>query len=175
MTLTTAQQVRLRIQDQTRAADVVFYGDGTAVRFGLEQTNISSGTAYVGLGNPPTAWSATGCTFNTTGWVEFSAIFSANTPFRATYTHSVFSEDEIGHFTAVGGNVVGAALEACRTLMFDSLKRARWMSPDGSQYDDTQAMNYIQKLEWALKNELEESAIAGGSIHSWALEQENYD
>ncbi len=172
--LTTADQIRLRIQDQAKPADTTLHGDGTAVRFGFDHANITSGTAYVGLGNPPTAWSATGCTFDSTGFVEFSAIHSANSAFRIVYVHSVFSDDEIGHFTAVGGSVPGAALEACRTLMFDSLKRARWMAADGSQYDDTMAMNFIGKLESTLRKELEESAIAGGAIYSWAEQQEHY-
>lgn len=174
MALDTARQVRLRIQDIPQPADRVLYGDGTAVRFPLEHRNLTSGTAYVGIGSPPTAWSATGgVTFNVSGFVQFTNIISANTAFRVEYVHSVFSDEEIGHFTAVGGSVAGAALEACRALMFDGLKRARWMSPDGTQYDDTQANQALRNLESALKYEVEQEVFGYGAVHSWTVEQEN--
>ena len=47
MTLTTAEQVRLRIQDKPIVFDSTFYGDGTATTFALGVTNVTSATAFV--------------------------------------------------------------------------------------------------------------------------------
>lgn len=172
MTLTTAQQVRLRLADAPLLADVTRYGDGTATVFTLAHTNLTSGTAYVPLG--ATAWTATGATFNASGTVAFSGVISANSAFRVTYVHSTFSDDEIGHFTAVGGTVAGAALEAVGTLMFDAVKRARWSSPDGTSFDDTAAMSHLQALYDRLRVEQGEAAVGSGSLDSWSVEQEHY-
>jgi hypothetical protein len=176
MALTTAQAVRLRVQDLPTVANETYYGDGTAVLFLLPHRNITSGTAYVPIGK--TAWTATGASFDASGYVTFSGIIPANSAFRVQYVHSNFSDDEIGHFTAVGGTVNGAALEAVQTLMFDSLKRARWMSPDGTQHDDTQAQSMLSRMYTQLKAAVDETdaeaAAAGGEMQSWALEQENY-
>ncbi len=172
MPLSTAQQVRSRIQDYPKYADYTRYGDGTASRFTLEHTNLVTPTAYVAPGG--TAWSATGCTFNSAAipaYVDFSATIPRDTAVRVSYQWTVFSDDEIGHFTAVGVNVAGAALEAIRALRFDGLKRARWMSPDGGQFDDTNAISELGRIESALKVELEENAIVGGSIYSWSETQ----
>jgi hypothetical protein len=171
MVLTTAQQVRLKIQDIPTLVDATYVGDGSASAFLLPHRNITSGSAFVmGAGT----WTSTGATFNASGMVSFSGTISANTAFRTTYVQSVFSDDEIGHFTAVGGSVNGAALEAVHSLMFDSLKRARWMAPDGSQYDDTMAIQQLRDLYSALKTELVGEAIAAGSIQSWSLSQGDY-
>lgn len=172
MALTTAQQVRLRIQDQPLRADDTYYGNGTADSFSLPHANLTSGTAYVPVGG--TAWSATGCTFDQTGFVQFSSVIAADSAFRVVYVHSVFSEAEIGHYTAVGGSVAGAALEAVRALMFDGLKRARWMGSDGSQYDDTQAMRLLNDLHSALQTEVAQAQISQGGFQNWSLEQEGY-
>lgn len=171
MALTTAQAVRLKIQDIPTLVDATYVGDGSASAFLLPHRNITSGSAFVmGAGT----WTSTGATFNASGIVSFSGTISANSAFRVTYVHSTFSDEEIGHFTAVGGNVNGAALEAVLTLMFDSTKRARWMAPDGTQYDDTQAMNALRDLHSALKTELASDAIAAGSMPSWSLNQGSY-
>lgn len=176
MALTTAQQVRLRIQDQARIADVQRFADGSASAYNLEHRNIVNGTAFVVVsagGTPPTGWSATGCTFNASGYATFSSVPSANSALRFRYEHSVFSEDEIGHFTAVGGDINGASLEAVQTLMFDGLKRSKWASPDGSEYDDTAAMKLLNDLYATLKQEQLQAAVADGAINSWALTQED--
>ena len=123
---------------------------------------------------PTTGWSATAATFNASGIVSFSGTISANTAFRTTYVQSVFSDEEIGHFTAVGGNVNGAALEAVHALMFDSTKRSRWMAPDGSQYDDTMAMQALRDIHSALKTELIGDAIVEGVMQGWSLNQGDY-
>lgn len=172
--LTTAQQVRLRIQDRARRAEEVRYGDGLESAFKLAQgapfSTVHSATAFV---RTPTAWSATGAAFDAEqGLVTFSGVVSANTAWKATYLWSVFSDDEIGHFTAVGGSVPGAALEAVRALMFDSLKRAKWAAPDGTEYDDTAAMKQLLEMEDRLKEETRESPEGG--IESWSEQQAWY-
>lgn len=167
--------VRHRIQDPIRYADVTRQGDGTATRHMLEHTNVQNGTAYVPIGG--TAWSATGATFNgasNPAYAEFSTVISAFSAYRLVYNYSVFSDDEIGYFTAVGGNVAGAALAAVRALGFDALKRARWMSPDGAQFDDSMAQNYLIRLASALRQEIEEQQVFGGDLQSWSDLQGEY-
>ena len=166
MALTTAQQVRLRIQDLPVVADVTRTFDGSASAFQLEHGNLTSGTAFV-----PAAglWSAlTGVTFNVSGYVTFTAVQSANSAWRTRYVHSVFSDEEIGHFTAVGGNVAGAALQAVESLLFDGLKRAKWAAPDGTQYDDTAALDNLWKMHSALNEEEMESETDAVGFESWA-------
>lgn len=174
MTLTTAEQVRLRIQDIPQRRDLVMYGDGLrsayAVTNGNAQvTNLVSATAFIAGAN---AWTSTGATFDATGFVTFSGVISANTAFRVVGVESIFSDAEIGHFTAVGGSVNGAALEAVKTLRFDALKRAKWAAPDGASYDDTAAIAALQKLYDDLRTELAEGDIDGTDFVSWALEQD---
>jgi len=169
MTLSTSQSVRLYIQDQPVIFDDTRDFDGSATIYALPYRNLTSGTAYVPAGG--TAWTATGATFNASGYVEFSAVGSANSAFRVRGVQSVFSDDEIGHFTAVGGSVVGAALEACQVLMFDSLKRARWAAPDGTQYDDTAAMKQLQDIYDKLKEQQAAAQATDGGFASWAQGQ----
>jgi len=171
MTLTTAEQVRLRIQDKPIVFDSTFYGDGTATTFALGVTNVTSATAFVPIA---AGWSGTGATLDATGFVVFSGVISANSAFRVRGVHTVFSDAEIGHFTAVGGSVVGAALEAVGALMFDSLKRARWAAPDGTTYDDTAAQGQLQKLYDQLAEEIKAAAVDAGSFVSWAEGQADY-
>lgn len=170
--LTTAQQVRLRIQDQPLIADTTYYGDGTANTFPLPNRNLTTASAYVpGAGG----WSATGATFDAAGSVIFATALSANSAFRTRYTYSTFSDDEIDTLlTAGGGGVNGAAIEAVQTLMFDGLKRARWMAPDNTQYDDTAAMALLKDLYRTLKEEQADQAVAGSGIAEWGLNQESY-
>lgn len=173
MPLTTAQQVRLRIQDPYRLDEEVRYGDGTASGFRLRQgaphSTLISASAYLAT---TAGWSGTGSTFDLSlGQVKFSGVISALSAFRAEYQWSIFSDDEIAYFTAVGGSVAGAALEACRTLMFDALKRARWAAPDGTEYDDTKAQEMLVKMHGLL---LEETTLAvgpQGGIESWSENQ----
>jgi len=166
MALNTAQQVRLRIQDIPAIADITRTFDGSASSFLLDHYNASSGTAYV----PDTAgqWSATAAEFNVTGYVTFSGVGSANSAWRARYVHSVFSIQEILHFTAVGGTVAGAALEATKALMFDGLKRAKWAAPDGSTYDDTMALENLWRMYSALTHEVTQWETLDGGFESWA-------
>jgi hypothetical protein len=171
MPLTTAEQVRLRIQDPAKPFDMTVLSDGTGVRYNVPYLNIVSGTAYVAPGG--TAWSATGATFNVSGFVEFADRVSANSAVRFVGVYSVFSDAEIGHFTGFG-SVPAAAMEAVRTLMFDGLKRARWMSPDGAQYDDVAAQAHLERMYSALKDELADENLGAGALTSWSLEQENY-
>lgn len=177
MTLTTAQQVRVRIQDPWRRGSEVRYGDGLASSFQLAQgaphSTLVSATASIVV----TGWSATGCTFDLSlGYVTFSGIPSANTAVRFDYQWAVFGDEEIGYFTAAGGGTVrGAALEAVRTLRFNASKRARWAAPDGTQYDDTAAMRALKELEDDLQTEVVRySEGPEGGYESWAVEQENW-
>lgn len=172
MPLTTAQQVRLRVQDQPRVADVAYYGDGLRNTFALPERNLTSGTAFVSVA---AGWSATGATFDPTGSVAFSGVLSASSAFRARYVYSTFSDDEIDTMiTAGGGSVNGAALEAVQSLMFDGLKRASWAAPDGSRYDDTAAMKLLTDLYDRLKVEQAEAAVGQGGIAEWGLNQGNW-
>ena len=176
MTLTTAQQVRTRISDRMRLDEEVRYGDGTASGYRLKQgaphSTITAPGAYVAVA---AGWSATGATFDSDlGRVTFSGVVSALSAFRVEYQWSVFSDDEIGYFTAVGGSVAGAALEACRALMFDSLKRARWAAPDGTQYDDTKAQDTLQKMHDILLEETRAAEGPQGGIESWSEQQANW-
>lgn len=171
MTLTTAQQVRLKIYDQPVIADLTYYGDGSAAMFQLPHRNLQSGSAFVPGG---AGWSSTGATFDASGFVSFSGVISANSAWRARYVYSTFSDDEITHWLGVGGSVNGAAIEAVQTLMFDGLRRAAWASPDGSEYDDTKAMTLLNDLYKVLKEETAEAAIGAGSVESWSMEQENW-
>lgn len=174
-TLTTAQQVRLRIQDIPAIADTTLYGDGTADTFSLVQRNQTSATAFVPIGVGGTAWSATGCAFDPAfGSVQFSGVISAQSAFRTRYVFSVFSDDEISGMVVAGGDVVGASIEAVQTLMFDSLKRAVWRAPDGSMYDDTAAQQALKTLFDVLKDQQGDQAAAEGGISEWGLNQGNY-
>lgn len=168
MALTTGQWVRLRIQDQPRIADDTYYGDGYADTFQLPHVNLVSGSAFV---QAAAAWTSTGATFNASGYVAFAHVISANSAFRTRYVYSVFSDEEIGHFTAVGGNIVGASLEAVQTLMFDGLKRSKWVAPDSSEYDDTAAMKLLKDLYETLKEEQDNEAVAFGGFGEWAITQ----
>lgn len=171
MALTTAEQVRLRIQDKPTVFDSTFYGDGTATTFALGVTNVVSATAFVGYTG---GWTATGATVDATGFVAFSGVISANSALRVRGVHSVFSDDEIGHFTAVGGSVPGAALEAARTLAFDGLKRAKWAAPDGTTYSDVEALATLYQLIAKLEEEIAGAEVANGGFVEWALGQENW-
>ncbi len=172
MTLTTAQQVRLKIRDQWRRKSEEKYGDGTASSFQLSEgapySTIISATASIAV----TGWSATGCTFdNTLGYVTFSGLVSANSAVRFDYLWAVFSEDEIGNFTAVRGTVNGAAVEAIDSLLFDASRRARWAAPDGSQYDDTSTSRLLLDMRDKLAEQDQQDIGAQGGYESWAIGQ----
>src|SRR3972149_6297677 len=81
---------------------------------------------------------------------------------------------EIGQFTAVGGTIPGAALEAVRTLMFDSLRRAKWAAPDGTEYDDTAALAQLRAMHDLLLEETTRDDGGQGGIESWAEQQQNW-
>jgi hypothetical protein len=172
VTLSTADQVRLKIQDAPLLSDRTFYGDGTAATFLLPHRNLQSATAYVPLG--ATAWTATGCTFDASGQVAFSGVISANSAFRLTYIYATFSDTEIGQFTAEGGTVIGASIIACESLMFDAAKRARWSSPDGTTYDDTQAMQHLREMYLLLQATQSQDAIDPGGHIGWGEGQGNW-
>jgi len=177
MTLTTAQQVRLKIQDLPERFIVESEGDGRASSFNVARgahvlDNITSATAFV-YGSDGT-WSATGATFNVSGYVTFSGVVPANSAYRLVGVWSVFSDDYISHITAVGGSVNGAALEAITTLMFDGLKRAKWAAPDGSTYDDTAALGHLKSMYSALKEEVADAESVNSDYQSWTEGQADW-
>ena len=177
MALTTAQQVRMRIQDNWRRGMETLIGDGTASAFKLQQgapySVLVSATASV-IKDLAQGWSATACTIDTArGYVEFSGIISAGTAMQMDYLWAVFGDDEIEYFTAQG-SVRAAALMACRTLMGNAWKRARWVAPDGRQYDDSRAMEQLARWESSLISERTADQGPTVLVDSWAENQEDY-
>jgi hypothetical protein len=173
MSLTTAQQVRTKIQDYPALVDRTYAFDGTATTYLMPDRNLTTASAYVPLGG--TAWSATGITFDPTGGALFFAnVGSANSAFRATYTRSTFSDDEIDTFITAGGGIIGAACQAMESLMFDSLKRSRWAAPNGQSYDDTRVLDQIATIYGQLTAQRAQETIAGGGINEWGLNQGSY-
>ena len=172
MALTTAQRVRQRIADQPVVFDDTYTFDGSASSFNLPYANITSGSAFIAGSNGQ--WSATAATFNESGFVTFTTAYAKASSFRTRGVQSVFSDAEIGDFTAAGGSVNGALIAALESLMFDAVKRSRWMAPDGSQYDDTKAMDHVRAMYDQLKSAQADDAIAGGGLSSWAMKQGDY-
>ena len=173
--MTLLDQVRLRISDRWRFGEEVRYGDGLAAQFKLAQgapfSNLSALSAYVPVA---AGWSATGSTVDTgLGLVTLAAPVTANSAVRFGYQWAVFSDADLGEFTAAGGaTVAGAALEAVKTLMFDSLRRAKWAAPDGTEYDDTAAMKQLREMYALMKDEAREAPEGG--IESWSEQQAYY-
>jgi hypothetical protein len=93
MTLSTSQQVRLFVQDQPTIFDETRTFDGTANLFNLPYRNLTSATAFV-TASGGAGWTATGCTFDASGFVAFSAVGSANSAYRVRGVQSNFSDDE---------------------------------------------------------------------------------
>lgn len=174
MPLTSAQAIRELITDTPRYHDATYFGDGTAQRFTLPHKNLTTASAYVPIGAGGTAWSATGCTFSNSGWVDFSGVISAQSAWRANFVYTVFSDDVVDEYLSAEGSINGAALRFARTLLFDASKRAYWMSPDGASFDDTRSIGALKDLISALKHEEEEEAIQGGGFNSWAETQGDY-
>lgn len=170
MPLTSAQILRSRIQDVPRLEEKVILGNGTGAMFWLERENVTSGSAFV---STPQGWSATGATVNTSGYVTFSASISAASAVRFLYVYSIFSDDEVDHWLSLG-SIPAAAREAARTLMFDSLKRARWVASDGSEYDDSKALGLVRELVQSLDAETESLSLLEGGIVEWAMNQDSY-
>lgn len=168
MALTTAQQVRLYIQDAPRLERKTYSGDGINTGFSLPHRNITTASAFVKVG---AVFAPTGAAFNITGEVVFDDPVSANSAFLVTYAYSVFDDAEIDHFITAGGSIRGAQVEAITTLMFDGLKRASWQSPDGTKFDDTKAMDSLQGMYDKLTDETTQEAIAAGGIFSWGERQ----
>lgn len=168
----SANQVRFRINDRLRFEQETLIGDGLLASFKLKQgapfSTLTAATAYL---LPSQA--STGCTFdNDLGRVSFSGAISANSAIQAQYQWSVFSDDEINYmlYTAQGGgSIVGVAILCVEVLMFDSLRRAKWAAPDGTQYDDTAAMKQLNDLYKQLHEELREAPEGG--IESWSDNQ----
>lgn len=168
MALTTAQQVRLGIQDPPRIELHTYYGDGLASAFTLPHQNITSASAMIALAN---SWTATGASFNSSGMVTFSGVISAQSAFAVNYVYSVFSDDEVDHFITAGGTVKGAQLEAVGALLFDALKRSHWRAANGSEYDDTAAQKLLMDMYSKFKADVASEAILGGYMAGWSENQ----
>lgn len=170
MPLTSAQLVRQRVMDVPRLYDSAHVGDGLNTRFTLPE-NFSSGSAYVQAGN---AWTPTGATFNSSGAVDFANVISANSAFRVVGVYTFFSDAVIDEYLSGEGSVPAAALAICHSLLFDASKRARWMSPDGSQYDDVGSITALGVIASSLRTELQQEAIGVGGFQGWAENQGGY-
>lgn len=169
MSLTILQQLRLKIQDMPIVENLTLYGDGITQVFGMAHTNLTTASAYVPVGG--TAWSATACSVDASGIYSFSGVISANSAFNVRYVHTTFSDDEVQQFYDAGGSVLGGALEAVEALLFDAVKRARWMASDGTSYDDTSAQSHLQKMHEILSTQVEAESSGAGGFGSWALNQ----
>lgn len=168
MALTSAERVRLAIQDLPRIADDIYSGDGLGKTYPLPHFNITSGSAF--LVNPNgRSWSGVpGATF-TSGYVQFPGAggIADGTPFRVRYTHTTFSDDEIGDFMERGNDVIGAQVLAIETLLFDSVKRVSWRSSDGAAYDDTAAQTLLATMHDQYLQQRREGSLGAGGIISW--------
>ena len=178
MPLTTAQIVRGRVNAPFIYDSEQIVGDGTASSFKLKQGSPFSTISATATASIATTagWSATGATFDyTLGRVTFSGVISANSAVRMDYLYSIFSEDEMSYFTAVGGGVPEMCLLAVRHLLVDYAKRGRWAAPDGSTYDDTMAFASLKALESGLQDEIHGSEVGpiGDSV-SWPEDQQNW-
>ena len=171
MALTTAQQVRLKIADTPKRVIVTRYGDGTATTFQVEHENLVTASAYVPVA---AGWSATGCTMDASGLFTFSGRISANSAIQFDYVHTIFSDDEIDNFIAVGGTVIGASVEALGTLLFDAMRCSRWMASDGSSNDNTSAQSHARSMYDILVQEMSNEGISAGGFGSWSLGQGNW-
>ena len=175
----SANQVRARINDRVRFEAETFIGDGSASAFKLKAgapfSTVTAATAYVFVAATP-GYSATAATFDVEwGRVGFAGSVSANSGVQATYGWSIFADDEINYYlytAAGGGSVPAVALLCVKALQFDSLRRASWGAPDGTNYDDTAAQATLQKMYDSIWAELREGP--DGGIESWSEQQENY-
>jgi len=111
-------------------------------------------------------WVATGATFSS-GMVEFAHRISANSAFRVSYVHTVFSDAEIDDFIDRGNDLLGAQIAAVETLMFDSLKRVSWRAHDGTSYNDTHAQQTLQAMHTKLKRQQMDEAQAILGVYGW--------
>lgn len=171
MPLTDIQKLRLKIADPPVAENLTLYGDGTATVFKMMHINLANAGAYVPAGG--TAWSATGAAVDPSGMFIFNNVISANSAFNVRYQRTNFSDDEIQTFLNDGGSVLGGSLQAIESLMFDAIKRARWMAADGSQYDDTAAQSHLRQMHDVISLQLENEVLSGGGFGSWAVNQQD--
>jgi len=88
-------------------------------------------------------------------------------------SYTVFSEEVIDDRVSANG-ILGAALECAYDLLFDASKRARWMSPDGTQFDNVGSITALNSIIAHLKEEQQDEAAQGGGFESWAVNQGDY-
>lgn len=178
MPLTTAQIVRNRIADPYRFGTEVLVGDGTASAFQLKQgaphSTLISGTpsAFVQAAG---VWTSTGATFDPDmGLATFSGVISAGSAVQVNYQWAVFNDDTIAYFTGLGG-IPDACLGAVNHLLVDYAKRGSWAAPDGSTYNDTQALNSLMATRSALIAEIRGPEVGPvGYEAAWSETQQDY-
>lgn len=168
--LTTGDQLRSRIQDPIRFEIRDLVSDGRSLLFPVPHTNLLSGSAFVLSGS---SWVNTGATFMPEGVVALTSGAPFGSSLQVRYYHSVFSDEELGTWIT-GYGFLGATREAIWALMFDGLKRSRWSSPDGTSYDDTQALRILEQLDRRVDRELQDQAAGAGGFGSWSENQQDW-
>lgn len=171
MALSDLQTLRLKISDTPSIETYEDVGDGQRSAFVLPDRVIYSGSALVH--DAQGRYTATGATLES-GMLTFSGVISANSAFMAQYVTVTFSDDEVQQFLDDGGSVIGGAIEAVQSLLFDTVKRVRWMAPDGTQYDDTQAKEKLAALLDKFNEQQEREAFSSGGIVGWGENQGGY-
>lgn len=165
---TDTDRLRSLLADPVRVAESLGYGDGLTVFYPLPYNNPRSGSAFVMQAG---AWSATGATVNPTGYLEFQTVLPTASAWRARYQWSIWGDDELSGLLSAAGSVFGAALQAAYGLLIDGSRRARWMAPDRTTYDDVQAVAYVNDFISAINKERENQAAGAGGLIGWSDNQ----
>lgn len=178
----SAFQLRFRVNDKPRRTIQTLYGDGLSSAFelgalpgGLVSAQGAGGqpTAFIQVGSPASAWSATGCAFTfSPALVTLSGVVSAGTAVMCVFNHAVFSEAEIDYVTANFGDLNGMALEIINALMADYSKRVAWAGGGVSYNESTTFRNLKDWRDSIYDNSTVETGPQGG-FESWADEQQN--
>ncbi len=179
MPWTTAQVVRSRINAPYIYDDETIIGDGTASAFKLKQgmpfsTISATATASVAAA---AGWSATAATFDyVAGRVIFATALWTTSAVKVDYLWSIYGEDDVNYFISAANSAIPeAALIGVRHLMVDYAKRGSWAAPDGSTYNDTQALNALKAIESGLMDEIHGSDVGPiGDVNSWAETQQDW-
>lgn len=177
----TAIQLRYRINDKPRRTVQTLYGDGYSSAFevgalpgGLVSAQGAGGqpSAFVQVGSPATAWSATGCTFTySPALVTFSGVPSAGTALQCVFYHAVFSEAEIDYITGNFAGINGMHLEILNSLMMDASKRVAWAG-GGVNYNEATVFQSLEKMRGIIFSAMTVEQGPQGGFESWADAQQ---